>query len=74
MTLSLPNQGKKTKTFSYLIDPFDIMLPPKKQGLFALQSKFSSWLQAQSDPVRLITWHVPPQFAKTNQMGRAPCP
>jgi hypothetical protein len=61
MTLSLPtnNQQKKQKPYSFLIDPFDIMLHAEEEALYSLQAKFTAWLQAQQEPVRLVTWHVP---------------
>lgn|SRR5574341_4223 len=61
MSLSIPTAAptKKLRTFSYLVDPFDIMLHAEEEALYSLQAKFSAWLQAQSDPIRLVTWHVP---------------
>jgi hypothetical protein len=59
MGLSLPTQSRKLKALSFLIDPFDIMLHAEEQALYSLQARFGAWLQAQSDPVRLVTWHVP---------------
>src|SRR5512141_2271608 len=60
MALPLPTTTtRKQKPMSFLIDPFDIMLHAEEESLYALQARFSAWLQAQNDPVRLVTWHVP---------------
>ncbi len=56
-----PTAGEKKtlRPYSFLIEPFDIMLHAEDEALYTLQNKFSSWLQAQQEPVRIATWHVP---------------